>query len=291
MSTEIWTNKVPADAGPLDVRPLPNRTDPVPTAPSAPVLSLRRVSKTFGRVRALDTVDFDIFAHEVVGVVGDNAAGKSVLAKVIAGIHQPDSGELYLDGKPITIPSPSAAHGVGIAAVFQELALCDNLDVVSNLFLGRELVSNGRLDETAMERITAQVLGRIGARMPPVRTKVAGLSGGQRQSTAVARAMLGSPRVVVLDEPTSSLSIAQTAEVLNLVEHLRDSGHGVMMISHSLADIQAVADRLVVMRHGRINGEAPMTDVSYEDIIAAITGVPNELTRDYQARALLREPL
>ncbi|MDR1151532.1 MAG: ATP-binding cassette domain-containing protein [Bifidobacteriaceae bacterium] len=286
MSTEIWTNHAPTAA----TAP-PRRAPEAPTSPSAPVLSLRRVSKSFGRVRALDCVDFDIFAHEVVGVVGDNAAGKSVLAKVIAGIHQPDSGELLLDGRRISIPSPSAAHGLGIASVFQELALCENLDVVSNLFLGRELVKNGQLDEKGMEEVTTQVLGRIGARMPPVHTKVAGLSGGQRQSTAVARAMLGSPRVVVLDEPTSALSIAQTAEVLNLIEHLRDIGHGVMLISHSLSDVQAVADRLVVMRHGRINGEAPMTEVSYEDIIAAITGVPNELTRDYQARALLRVPM
>jgi ABC-type sugar transport system ATPase subunit len=260
-------------------------------AAATAVLALRAVSKSFGAVRALDAVDFDIFPHEVVAVVGDNAAGKSVLAKTIAGIHQPDCGTIYWEGQPTAIASPSAAQGLGIATVFQELALCDNLDVVSNLFLGRELRHKGRLDEHEMEEVTRQVLGRLGARIPSVRSKVSGLSGGQRQSTAVARALLGRPRVVVLDEPTASLSIAQTAEVLNLVEHLRDLGHGVMLISHTLADVQAVADRLVVMRHGRINAEAPMVEVTYEDIIAAITGVPNELTRSYRARALLRETI
>jgi D-xylose transport system ATP-binding protein len=286
MSTDTWAGKTE-----LGATPTPAIPEPPPTEPLPPVLSLRRISKRFGRVQALDRVDFDIFPHEIVAVVGDNAAGKSVLAKVIAGIHQPDQGQILWDGRPTTIPSPNAAQALGIATVFQELGLCENLDVVANLFLGQELTKGGRLDDHAMEQATHQVLGRIGARMPPVHTPVAGLSGGQRQSTAVARALLGSPRVVVLDEPTSSLSVTQTAEVLNLIEHLRDIGHGVMLISHSLSDVQAVADRLVVMRHGRINGEAPITDITYEDVIAAITGVPNELTRDYQARALLREPV
>jgi D-xylose transport system ATP-binding protein len=259
------------------------------TKPSSPlpppILSLRGVCKKFGSVRALDHVDFDIRAHEVVAVVGDNAAGKSVLAKTIAGVHPPDSGTIYLDGRPTLIPTPAAAHELGVATVFQDLALCDNLDIVANLFLGREARAYGVMKEAAMEDIARSVFGRIGARLPSVRTKVAALSGGQRQSTAVARALLGSPRIVVLDEPTSSLSVTQTAEVLNLIEHLRDLGYGVMLISHILADVQAVADRLVVMRHGRINGEAPMADVSYEDIIAAITGVPNDLTRATQRRA------
>jgi D-xylose transport system ATP-binding protein len=250
---------------------------------------LRAVCKNFGSVRALDHVDFDIHPREVVAVVGDNAAGKSVLAKTIAGVYTPDSGTIYWDGRAITIPTPSAAHDLGVATVFQDLALCDNLDIVANLFLGREARGYGVLKESAMEETARSVLSMIGARLPPVRTKVAHLSGGQRQSTAVARALLGSPRIVVLDEPTSSLSVAQTAEVLNLIEHLRDLGYGVMLISHILADVQAVADRLVVMRHGRINGEAPMADVTYEDIIAAITGVPNELTRATQRRQGARE--
>jgi D-xylose transport system ATP-binding protein len=255
-----------------------------------PVLSLRGVSKAFGSVQALQKVDFDIMPHEVVAVVGDNAAGKSVLAKTIAGVLQPDEGTIYWDGEPVTIPNPSAAHEIGIATVFQELALCDNLDIVGNLFLGRELANRISMSEGQMEETARNVLAKIGARLPPVRTLVADLSAGQRQSLAVARALLGSPRVVVFDEPTSSLSVIQTAEVLNLIERLRDLGYGIMFISHTLQDVQAVADRVVVMRHGRINGESVMAEVTYEDIIAAITGVPNELTRALSARGPLGRP-
>lgn len=285
---------MPSDREPSAPPPMASPTPPpgVPISaegPAGPIVSLRAVCKNFGSVRALDHVDFDIHPREVVAVVGDNAAGKSVLAKTIAGVYTPDSGTIYWDGRAITIPTPSAAHDLGVATVFQDLALCDNLDIVANLFLGREARGYGVLKESAMEETARSVLSMIGARLPPVRTKVAHLSGGQRQSTAVARALLGSPRIVVLDEPTSSLSVAQTAEVLNLIEHLRDLGYGVMLISHILADVQAVADRLVVMRHGRINGEAPMADVTYEDIIAAITGVPNELTRATQRRQGARE--
>lgn len=264
-----------------------------PLGPAArqPVLALRSVSKRFHSVQALDQVDFDIYPREVVAVVGDNAAGKSVLAKTIAGVYQPDSGEVYFDGAPITIPNPSVAHELGIASVFQELALCDNLSIVQNLFLGRELATSMVLAEDQMDDIARRILSDLGARLPPVRTLVANLSAGQRQTTAIARSLLGSPRIVVMDEPTSSLSVTQTAEVLNLIEHLRDLGYGVMFISHTLTDVRAVADRIVVMRHGRINGDALMDDVSYEDIIAAITGVPNELTRATRERAALRPSL
>ena len=262
-----------------------------PTSATAPVLALRAVSKRFGSIQALDQVDFDINAREVVAVVGDNAAGKSVLAKTIAGVYQPDAGEIFWDGSPITIPNPSTAHELGIATVFQELALCDNLSIVQNLFLGRELASSMVLAEDEMDEIARGILANLGARLPPVRTLVAHLSAGQRQTTAIARSLLGSPRVVVMDEPTSSLSVTQTAEVLNLIEHLRDMGYGVMFISHTLTDVRAVADRIVVMRHGRIAGDALMDDVSYEDIIAAITGVPNELTRTTRERAALRPTL
>lgn len=256
-----------------------------------PVLALRGVTKRFGSVLALDQIDFDLHAREVVAVVGDNAAGKSVLAKLIAGVYQPDAGEIFWDGVPTAIPSPSAAQELGIASVFQELALCNNLTIVQNLFLGRELASSMVLAEDAMDEIARQALAALGARLPPVRTLVANLSAGQRQSTAIARALLGEPRVVVMDEPTSSLSVTQTAEVLNLIENLRDLGYGVMFISHTLTDVQAVADRIVVMRHGRINGDALIDDVSYEDIIAAITGVPNELTRATKERAERRSSL
>lgn len=266
-----------------------------PRAPSAagraPVVGLRSISKRFGSVQALDQVDFNIHPREVVAVVGDNAAGKSVLAKTIAGVHQPDSGEIYIDGTLTPIANPSVARELGIASVFQELALCDNLTIVQNLFLGRELANSMVLAEDQMDEIARRILADLGARLPSLRTPVAHLSAGQRQTTAIARALLGSPRVVVMDEPTSSLSVSQTAEVLNLIEHLRDLGYGVMFISHTLTDVRAVADRIVVMRHGGIAGDALMSEVSYEDIIAAITGVPNELTRATRERAAQPAPL
>lgn len=263
----------------------------VQPAQRLPVLALRQVSKSFNSVRALEQVDFDIYPREVVAVVGDNAAGKSVLAKTIAGVYQPDSGDVYWEGHPTSIPNPSAAYEMGIASVFQELALCDNLSIVQNLFLGRELARSTVLADDEMDEIARRILSDLGAKLPPVRTLVAHLSAGQRQTTAVARALLGSPKVVVMDEPTSSLSVTQTAEVLNLIEHLRDLGYGIMFISHTLTDVRAVADRVVVMRHGRIVGDAMMDDVTYEDIIAAITGVPNELTRATRQRGTLLPPM
>ncbi|MGC4153278.1 MAG: ATP-binding cassette domain-containing protein [Propionicimonas sp.] len=263
----------------------------VQPAPRLPVLGLRGVNKSFNSVRALEQIDFDIHPREVVAVVGDNAAGKSVLAKTIAGVYQPDSGDIYWEGHPATLPNPSAAYELGIASVFQELALCDNLSIVQNLFLGRELARSTVLADDQMDEIARRILSDLGAKLPPVRTPVAHLSAGQRQITAIARALLGSPKIVVMDEPTSSLSVTQTAEVLNLIEHLRDLGYGVMFISHTLTDVRAVADRLVVMRHGRIVGDALMDDVTYEDIIAAMTGVPNDLTRATRQRGMLLPPM
>ncbi|MBL1067693.1 ATP-binding cassette domain-containing protein [Streptomyces sp. 7-21] len=243
-----------------------------PPAATAPVLSLRGVSKYFGGVRALAGVDLDVHPHEVLGVVGDNGAGKSTLAGVIAGVFRPDEGQILLDGRPVVLDSPATARGWGIAAVFQDLALCDNLDVVENLFLGHEPTRGGFLDEIAMEREAWRLLGQLATSVPSVRLPVRALSGGQRQVVAVARALLGSPRVVVLDEPTAALGIRQTAEVLNLVERLRERGHAVVLISHQAADLQAVADRFVVLRLGRVGGELDAADAGYEDLLAAMTG-------------------
>jgi ABC-type sugar transport system ATPase subunit len=236
------------------------------------VLSLRGVSKNFGGVRALTGIDLDVYPHEVLAVVGDNGAGKSTLAGVIAGVYRPDAGQILLDGKPVVLGSPAGARGLGIAAVFQNLALCDNLDVVENLFLGHEPTRGGFLDEIAMEREAWELLGQLATSVPSVRLPVRALSGGQRQVVAVARALLGSPRVVVLDEPTAALGIRQTAEVLNLVERLRERGHAVVLISHQAADLQAVADRFVVLRLGRVGGELDAASVGYEDLLAAMTG-------------------
>lgn len=236
-----------------------------------PVLSMRGISKGFGAVRALTDIDLDVYAGEVVALVGDNGAGKSTLVKILAGVHPADSGTISFAGAPVSIPSPTESRELGIATVFQDLALCDNLDVVANLFLGRE---PGRtiMDEELMEQQAWELLRQLSAKIPSVRIAVASLSGGQRQTVAIARSLIGEPRIVILDEPTAALGVAQTAEVLNLIERLRERGLGVILISHNMADVQAVADRVAVLRLGRNNGVFRTSDVSYEDIVAAITG-------------------
>ncbi|GAA4830414.1 ATP-binding cassette domain-containing protein [Luteimicrobium xylanilyticum] len=242
------------------------------TTKQSPVLSLRGITKRFGAVQALTDIDLDVYEGEVVALVGDNGAGKSTLVKVMAGVHPQDEGTITFDGRTVHIGSPAESRDLGIATVFQDLALCDNLDVVANLFLGHEKTTGGTLDEVGMEKESWELLRQLSAKIPSVRIAVASLSGGQRQTVAIARSLLGDPKVVILDEPTAALGVAQTAEVLNLVERLRDRGHGVILISHNMADVQAVADRVVVLRLGRNNGEFTIADTSYEDIIAAITG-------------------
>jgi ABC-type sugar transport system ATPase subunit len=248
---------------------------PLPANPGPPdrqpVLSMHGISKSFGKVQALTDIHLDIHPGEVVAIVGDNGAGKSTLVKILAGVHPADDGEIEFDGMPVSIPDPTASRSLGIATVFQDLALCDNLDVVANLFLGRELAS-AALDEEEMEKRAWEILRQLSARIPSVRVPIAALSGGQRQTVAIARSLIGNPRVVILDEPTAALGVAQVAEVLNLIERLRERGHAVVLISHNMADVQAVADRIVVLRLGRNNGDFLASDVGYEDIIAAITG-------------------
>jgi len=242
------------------------------TAPE-PVLALRGVSKSYGAARALVDVDLQVHAHEVVAVIGDNGAGKSTLVGTLTGALLPDEGEVLVDGRAVTLSDPSVARGHGIAAVFQDLALCANLDVVENLYLGHEAERGLLLDEVTMEKHAWELLNQLAARVPSVRVPVAALSGGQRQAVAIARSLLGEPRVVVLDEPTAALGLRQTAEFLTLVERLRERGHGVVLTSHSLADVQAVADRIVVLRLGRVNGEFDAAKTSYEELLAAVTGI------------------
>ena len=241
-----------------------------------PLLALRQISKRFNAVEALVGVDFEVHAHEVVALVGDNAAGKSTLAKIVSGVLTPDSGLIEVDGEPVTIPSPSAAHTLRIATVFQDLALCDNLDVTANLFLGRELTHSGLLDGGRMEQTARRILHDLTSRIPSVRTPLNTLSAGQRQSVAIARTLIGSPRLVVLDEPTASLSVVQTAEVLTHIERLRDLGLGVILISHNMNDVRAVSDRIEVLRHGRNNGSFDAATASYEEILGAITGATSQ---------------
>ncbi len=241
------------------------------TSPS-PVLSMTGISKRFGAVQALSDVDFQAGAGEVVALVGDNGAGKSTLIKAIAGVYPPDSGHIYVSGEEVRINSPSQAQKLGIATVYQDLALCDNLDVVANLFLGSEIDRGSVLDEVTMEQESWKLLRELSAKIPSVRIAVASLSGGQRQTVAIARALLGEPQVVMLDEPTAALGVAQTEEVLNLIRRLRERKLAVVLISHNMANVMAVADRVVVLRLGRNNGEYRVADTSVEEVVAAITG-------------------
>ncbi|MFF7642479.1 ATP-binding cassette domain-containing protein [Streptomyces canus] len=247
---------------------------------ATPVLALRGVSKRFGAVQALTDVEMEVHAGEVVALVGDNGAGKSTLVKTIAGVHPIDEGVIEWDGKPVSINRPHDAQGLGVATVYQDLALCDNLDVVGNLYLGRELLRRGVIDEVTMEKNSRELLNTLSIRIPSVRIPIASLSGGQRQVVAIARALIGDPKVVILDEPTAALGVEQTAQVLDLVERLRERNLGVILISHNMADVKAVADTVAVLRLGRNNGSFSVKDTSQEEIISAITGATdNAVTR------------
>jgi D-xylose transport system ATP-binding protein len=244
----------------------------------AAIIEMRGVSKRFGAVQALTDVSFDVYPGDVVALVGDNGAGKSTLIKALAGVSPANDGEIRFEGHPVTIHRPQDATALGIATVYQDLALCDNLDVAGNLFLGREETYSGPaslirwMNHIGMERRASELLKTLSVSIPSVRTQVASLSGGQRQSVAIARSLLGEPKVVVLDEPTAALGVAQTAQVLDLIKRLRDRGLGVVVISHNLADVFAVADRVAVLRLGRNAGNFDIAEVNQEQVVAAITG-------------------
>jgi D-xylose transport system ATP-binding protein len=243
-------------------------------------LELRGVSKSFGSVQALQDVDFEVHDGEVMALVGDNGAGKSTLIKSIAGIHPFDGGEVRFDGKQVSIHGPKDSARLGIEVVYQDLALCDNLDVVQNMYLGREAHDVlQRLNEPTMERHTSETLKSLSVTtIRSVRQTVATLSGGQRQSVAVARAVMWNSRVVMLDEPTAALGVAQTRQVLDLVRRLAEQGLAVVLISHNLHDIFEVADRITVLRLGRNVGVYERAQTSQQEIVSAITaGVPTKV--------------
>jgi D-xylose transport system ATP-binding protein len=241
-----------------------------------PLLELKEISKRFGAVQALAGVCFDVFPNEVVALVGDNGAGKSTLIKIIAGIYPADEGTVLWEGRRVTIRSPNDSMALGIATVYQDLALCDNLDVVGNLFLGRETARPsgplGVMDEVEMETRAVAVLRQLGVTIPDVRIPMAALSGGQRQSVAVARSVMWDNKVVFLDEPTAALGVAQTREVLDLVRRLAEKGHGVVIVSHNLADVFEVADRISVLRLGRRVGTYKAAQVTREHLVGLMTG-------------------
>ena len=250
-----------------------------PPRSGEPALRLTDISKSFGAVQALKNVDFDVWAGEVVGLVGDNGAGKSTLIKVIAGVNPADTGHIYMDGHEVHISTPTDATRLGIETVYQDLALADNLDVVANLYLGREDLAprlpalGGVIDEISMERRTLEVLSQLQVKtLRSVRVPVAALSGGQRQSIAVAKTILRNAKVVLLDEPTAALGVAQTRQVLNLIRRLRERGLAVVVISHNLADVFEVVDRVTVMRLGQQVGSYDIRTTTPERVIAAITG-------------------
>jgi D-xylose transport system ATP-binding protein len=249
------------------------------TQPKRHLLEAKGVSKRFGAVEALTGVDFEVDAGEVVALVGDNGAGKSTLIKSISGIQPGEEGQYFFDGREVPIGSPQDATGLGIATVYQDLALCDNLDVVANLFLGSEAIEHGpqsalrALDEIAMENKALALLDSLSVTtLRSVRTEVGGLSGGQRQSVAIARSLLGEPKILILDEPTAALGVAQTAQVLDLVKRTRERGLGVIYISHNMTDIFTVADRVIVLRLGRRVATFNTSESSPAEVVGAITG-------------------
>ena len=251
-------------------------TPEAPTAQhgSAPTLETRGVTKSFGSVQALTDVDFEVCSGEVMALVGDNGAGKSTLIKCIAGIHPIDGGQILWDGEPVTIHGPKDTARLGIEVVYQDLALADNLDVVQNMFLGREETYGAlsQLDETSMEQRASETLKSLSVTtLSSVRQTVAGLSGGQRQSVAVAKAVMWNSKLVILDEPTAALGVAQTRQVLDLVKRLGEQGLAVVLISHNLHDIFEVADSITVLRLGKDVARFTTKDTNQQEVVQAIT--------------------
>jgi D-xylose transport system ATP-binding protein len=245
---------------------------PEDTTDPAALLSLRHINKSFGAVHVLRDASLDAYSGKVTALVGDNGAGKSTLIKGVAGIYGFDSGRYVYDGQDVTVTNPKQANALGIEVVYQDLALCDNLDIVHNLFLGREVTRNGLLDESTMERRAGETLAGLSVRtVTSLRQVVASLSGGQRQTVAIARAVLWNSRLVILDEPTAALGVAQTEQVLHLVRRLADNGLAVILISHNMNDVLAVADSIAVLYLGQMVAQVKATDVTHAQVVELIT--------------------
>jgi len=258
----VSTGMAPAPAGPTGaVR-----------SPATPLLQLRGISKSFGPVQALIGVDLDVPSGQVTALCGDNGAGKSVLIKCIAGINPPDSGQILWNGHPVHIRNPKDAAALGIETVYQDLALADNLDIVENMFLGRERLRRGLLDEDGMERAATSTLASLSVTtVRSIRQPVASLSGGQRQAVAVAKAVMWNSQLVIMDEPTAALGVAQTAMVLDLVQRLAGRGLAVLLVSHNLNDVFVVADRVAVLHLGRMVAQAPKSQLDTQIVVELMT--------------------
>jgi D-xylose transport system ATP-binding protein len=237
-----------------------------------PILELRGVNKSFGVVHVLHDVDFRVYPGQVTALVGDNGAGKSTLVKAIAGIYPIDSGSYLFEGRPVTVTGPNDVSALGVEVVYQDLALCDNLDIVQNMFLGREITRRGVLDEARMETMARDALTSLSVRtVKSVRQKVSSLSGGQRQTVAIAKSVLWNSKVVLLDEPTAALGVAQTRQVIDLVRRLAGQGLGVVLISHNMADVFEVADRICALYLGRVAADVRAADVNHSQVVELIT--------------------
>jgi D-xylose transport system ATP-binding protein len=241
-----------------------------------PLVEMKNIFVSFGGVHAVENVTVDLFAGEVVGLVGGNGAGKSTLMKVLSGAQKRDSGEVLIDGKPVTITNPRDAKALGIETIYQTLALADNVDAPANLFLGRELLTSwGTLDDIAMEAATRQVMGRLNPNFKRFRTPVKSLSGGQRQAVAIARAIHFNARILIMDEPTAALGPAESAQVRELVRQLKREGIGIFLISHEIHDVFDLSDRISVMKTGRMVGTVAKTEVNTDEVLGMIiAGTP-----------------
>lgn len=243
-----------------------------PAGNSPPLLSLRALSKTFGPVRALTRVDLDLPAGQVTALAGDNGAGKSVLVKTVAGLWPPDEGQILWEGRRVHLSGPREAEALGVTTIYQDLALCDNLDIVQNMFLGHEKSRRGLLDEGTMERAALETLASLNVTtVRSVRQPVASLSGGQRQSVAVAKAVMAKAKLVIMDEPTAALGVAQTKMVLELITRLAQQGLGVMVISHNLNDVFQVADRVAILYLGQMVAQGPISEFDRQIVVDYMT--------------------
>jgi len=272
------------------------QSTPQPTVAAAsqpapvPLVEMRNIEVRFGGVKAVQGVTIDLYAGEVVGLVGGNGAGKSTLMRALSGARPPDHGEIWVDGKLATIANPRDAKAYGIETIYQTLALADNLDAPANVFLGREITSRGQLDDDAMEDATRKVIGRLNPNFKNFSSPVMRLSGGQRQAVAIGRAIQFNARIVIMDEPTAALGPAETAQVRNLVRQLKDEGIGIFLISHDIHDVFDLSDRISVMYHGRIVDTVQKADVTPDEVLGMIIlgKKPGEVTEDELAVLELR---